>query len=117
MQALLNARQEDGCTLWQHIQTGYEQNENETLKQYAMRILELEIEFPELPELGAHIWQYFDDLRSECGSEDVITSGMITNWRELTGTALRKWEIRALRRLARESRWDNESLRKSFVLE
>lgn len=58
-------------------------------------------DLPELPELAAHIWQYFVDLHSERGNSGMgaskITSAGLLDWQAVEGITLKHWEIRAIR--------------------
>lgn len=96
----LSKQQKDGSTLKDHLMMAYK----------ASGIMPQQLaDAPNLPELAAHVWEYFLQLHIERGSSGMshraITSTGIKDWCEISRIKLEPWELRAIRAI------DNEWMR------
>lgn len=106
IQFLLDARQKDGGSLREHLTAGYRASKGLTLEQAFMQGMELTGEFPELPVLTRHVWEWFCGLSCERGGNGYgangVTSTGITAWCMLNRVSLEQWELRAIQKLDHE---------------
>jgi hypothetical protein len=89
-QFVLNELQEDGCTLRDHLLSGY--------KQTGVKSPELEVENP--PDEAEYVWGYFLSLAarrrfSEHGPERISWID-IQAWLNVTRTKIEPWELNAI---------------------
>lgn len=56
-----------------------------------------ELDVPELPKEGAHVWEWFLELHSARSGPISFTE--IKAWSELTGSLIEPWEVRAIKEM------------------
>lgn len=87
----MNVRQADGCTLREHLLSGYEQT----------GIMPEELaSVPKLSPYARHVWAFFEELHRARGYTGFgplpISFRDIEAWQGLMGQRLDPWELRAI---------------------
>lgn len=101
----LNARQKDGATLRDHLESVYRQT----------RIMPKELEPKELPYAISYLWEWFMELQRgrQYGMSGALPLSYsdIKAWAELTGKMPQCWEIDVIKQI--DILYINESLKKT----
>ena len=91
----LNARQKDGSTLRENLESVYRQTGN----------MPKQLEPVEMPDCLHYLWSWFCELSGGRGYAEFgalpLTYSEIKAWAELTKTEPTAWEIEALKRIDR----------------